>query len=217
MSAIRTAALALALSATPAAAADLSWSAMTGWQDGWAFRGGGTVSRLVPDLPLGIGFSAGLTFMDPGDPWAARRVFINDNAGGTPESSGYAWDLRLDGIWFVRVPHLSEAGVFAGVRYNSFSGRFKFVGDNEDFTVTSDVWGLGAGFRGALPVSPRWSLNFAAGLDWFPVMELYGHSTTFRSSGANVNVNTGYTFQDASAAMNRWSLLPSVLVGASWK
>lgn len=218
MSLHRTVALVLALAAGPASAVDLTWTALTGYQDGLGFRASGTAAKVVRDLPqLGFTLGAGYTSMDPGNAAAARRVFINDATDGTPEKSGYAWDLRLDAIWFVKVAHLADAGPFLGVRRNAFSGRFRYVGGNEDFTIESQAWGVGAGFRGNLPLSPRWCLAFSVGLDWFPVVTLYGHDTSYSSNGEIVNGRNGYTWADASAAVNRWSFLPSLLVGATWR
>ena len=42
----------------------------------------------------------------------------------------------------LRKGKLSHAYVFAGPRYGSFTGNFKFIGGNEDFDVTSSHWGL---------------------------------------------------------------------------
>jgi len=207
----------LALAARPAAAVDLSWSALAGYQDGMGLRLTGTAAHLVKDVPVGLAFGAGFASMDPGNAAAARRVFINDATDGTPQKSGYAWDLRLDAVWFFKVAHLTESGAFFGARRSVFAGRFRYIGGNEDFTVESTAWGVGLGFRGAIPLSTRWSLAFAAGLDWFPVLTLYGHDASYSSNGAIVNQRNNYTWADASSAINRPSLLPSLMVGASWR
>jgi len=68
-----------------------------------------------------------------------------------------------------------------------------------------------------IPLSARWNLCFALGLDWFPSVTLYGHDTSYSSGGEVVNGIDNYGWSDASAAVNRWRLLPSLMIGASWR
>ena len=210
------------LVAAPARAADLAWTALGGWQGGGVLRLSATASNVVAKLPLSFDLGIGHAFIDPGDAAAARRVFINDATNGTPEKSGGVWDFRADGVWGLKVQGLADVGVSFGLRYSMYSGRFKYVGGNEDFTITSNAWGFGVGARGSLPMSKKLSLTAAVGLDWFPTQTLYGHDASYASDNVNngrTNNATGqpYTWRDADKAVNQPWLLPSLLLGVSWK
>jgi hypothetical protein len=232
MTRIRRAALvaALAAFATPTVtrAADLSWSGLAGYQQGYGLRILGTVSELAPDFPIGFQFGFGYTLRDPGNPAAARAVFINDNTNGTADDMGaHVWDLRADVVWLIRkAGKLENVGIFAGPRYSMFTGRFRFVGGNEDFLVESNSVGVGAGLRGELRLGARWSLAAALGVDWFPKTSIYSHDATYASSGASTNARAKngdaatygyYGWADADRAVNQPKLVPSVLLGVAWR
>ncbi|MBK9515880.1 MAG: hypothetical protein IPO09_00750 [Anaeromyxobacter sp.] len=205
-----------ALGPAPARAIDLGWTALGGWQGGGVLRLTSTATGVVKKLPLSFDVGIGHAFIDPGDAALARRVFINENTNGTPEESGGVWDFRVDGVWGLKVSGLQDAGVFGGVRYSMYSGRFKYVGGNEDFIITSNAWGLGVGARGSLAVNRRWSLTASLGLDWFPTQTVYGHDASYSSNNVN-NGRENFTWSDADRAVNQPWLLPSLLVGVSWR
>jgi hypothetical protein len=205
------------LAAGPARGVDLSVGALLGYQDGFGFRAVGNAAELVRDVPIGVSLGIGYTVMDPGDPAAARSVFINDATDGTPEESGHAWDLRLDVIYFLRLKGVEQFGVFLGPRFSMFSGRFRYVGGNEDFTITADDWGVGTGVRGTIPFSRHWGLALSAGFDWYPSSTLYGHDTTYSSGGTIVNGRNNYTWTTADAAVHQPRFVPSILVGVNWR
>lgn len=210
--------------AAPAAAraVDFSYSAFSGYQDGLGLRLGVTAHELARGLPLSAELSVGYAFRDPGDPVLARQVFINQNQDGTPEKSGHAWDFRLDGIYFLRVPWLSELGLYGGVRHSRFSGDFKYVGGNEDFEVTANQWGFGLGARAGWSVSPTFTLTATVGLDFYPWATIYGHSASYSSDGTVVDGRTNgngvaYTWADADKAVNQPKVVPALLVGVTWR
>lgn len=215
---------ALALPA-PARGAEFSWTALTGYQQGWGNRVTWSVSQLTPDLPLAFQLGAGYTFRDPGSAEESRAVFINDNTNGTAQTlGGHVWDFRADVVWMVsRAAKLENVGFFVGPRYSMFSGRFRFVGGNEDYLVESKAWGLGAGLRGELRFNQSWSLGGAVGVDWFPRTSIYSHDATYGSTGYTVNPrergNTGtyYGWGDADRSVNQPKIVPSILLGVAWR
>ncbi len=208
---------AAAFTARPAAAVDLHYTGYAGYHFGTGVRAEAMARDLLRNVPLGLSLGVGYTLLDPGSPARARQVFINDATDGTPEKHGHFWDVRLDAIWFLRVKHLQSFGVFGGVRHDWFEGRFRFHGGNEDFTVTAHDWGVGLGARGEVPLSRRWALTFSGGLDWYPESTLYGHDTTYSSDGGSTNGRAGYGWGDADRAVNQPRLVPSLLVGITFR
>jgi len=113
-------------------ATDLHLGTDIGFRSGFSFQVKSTVSNLAKGFPFQIRATAAYTWLDPGKPLAARRVFINNNTNGTPEEDGWFWDTRLDILYRVNWFSLKNAYFFAGPRYSWFTGRFDFVGGNED-------------------------------------------------------------------------------------
>jgi hypothetical protein len=209
--------LAAALLCThPARAVELGVSGLVGYQQGFGIRAAGDASQLVKGVPLGLSFSVAYVMMDPGDPAAARSVFINDATNGTPETSGQSWTLGLNLVWNLRVPGVEGFGLVLGPRFSAFSGRFKYVGGNEDFTVTSNEWGVGTGAQCTVPLSRHWGIAVSAGFDWYPSATLYGHDTSYASDGTIVNGRNNYTWASANAAVNQPQFVPSILIGVAW-
>jgi hypothetical protein len=208
--------LAALLAAGPAAAVDLGVSGLLGYQQGFGLRATGEAARLVEGVPLGLSLSVAYVFMDPGNADAARAVFINDATNGTPQTSGGAWTLGLNAILYLRVPGVENFGILLGPRFSAFSGRFRYVGGNEDFYVTTDEWGLGTGVSCSVPLSRHWGIAVSAGFDWYPSATLYGHDTSYSTSGLVVNGKHAYVWADANAAVNQPQYVPSILIGVSW-
>jgi len=206
----------IAVGAAPAHGAEYSVNGLVGYQDGVGFRLSGAAAGLIKNAPLGLSLGVGYVIVDPGDPAAARAIFINDATDGTPEKSGHAWDLRLDVLYYLHLSGLEQFGVFLGPRYSLFAGRFHYVGGNEDFTVTSNDWGVGVGARGTVPLSRHWGLALSAGFDWYPSSTLYGHDTSYSSNGTIVNGRNDYTWTNADAAIGQPRFVPSILIGVSW-
>jgi hypothetical protein len=197
-------------------AADLGVTGLLGYQQGFGIRATGEAADLVAGAPIGLTLSVAYVLMDPGNPDAARSVFINDATNGTPETSGHAWTLGLNAVWYLRVPGVERFGLVLGPRFTTFSGRFHYVGGNEDFYVTTDEWGVGTGAQCSVPLSPHWGLAVSVGFDWYPAASLYGHDTSYSTGGTIVNGKHAYTWADANAAVNQPEFVPSLMIGVSW-
>lgn len=200
-----------------ATALDLGATGMLGYQQGFGIRATGEAARLIQDAPLGLSFSIAYVFVDPGNAQAARSIFINEATNGTPETSGQTWTLALNAIWYLLVPGVEDFGIVLGPRFSAFSGRFKYVGGNEDFSVTAEEWGVGTGVQCNVPLSPHWGIAISAGFDWYPSATLYGHDTSYSTNGTIVNGNNAYTWADANSAVNQPQYVPSILIGVSWR
>lgn len=83
----------------------------TGFQNGFAGQVFIEVEEFAEGFPLTLRLRAGYTAVEPGDPLAARRVFINDATNGTPEESGRTLDFGMDGLYPLRPGVLLYGGV----------------------------------------------------------------------------------------------------------
>jgi hypothetical protein len=193
--------------------AEFSLGAQAGYAGGASARVSAKVGDFAQGFPLAVEVALGYISRDPGDPLAARRIFINDNTNGTPESSGWDWNVRLDFMYKVHMLGLQDVSLFAGPRYSLFTGDFVYVGGNEDFEVTTNQWGLGVGAKASFPMSKKVNFTVEAGFDYYFSSTLYGHDTSYSPDGVTVNGNHDYTYQDADTAINQPKFLPSVMLG----
>ncbi len=200
-------------------AADHSAELQVGYSRGFGVLLSSTVSGFAEGFPLDLRYGVGYTSLDPGDPLAARRIFINDGNNGTPTESGRTWDLRFDLIYDLEFFKKAETFAFAGPRYSRFTGSFRYVGGNEEFDVTSRQWGIGGGVEShhRLLDNEKVVLVVSAMLDYYLEAPLNGHDTSYRPGGGDVNARRNYTFADADGAIRQPKLVPRIMVGVSRK
>jgi len=198
-------------------AAQFSTGVQAGFNGGLSFRASGMVAEFARGFPLGLELGVGHTRYDPGDPAAARKIFINDATNGTPEKSGWAWDLRFDFLYDVNLLQASKLYLYGGVRYSMFTANFSFIGGNEDFDVTSSQWGLGLGAKGLFAVSNSIDFSVAAGFDNYFKNTLKGHDTSYSPDGLDVNGRNDYTFEDADQAVNQPGFQPLFMIGVAYR
>jgi hypothetical protein len=201
----------------PSEAAEFSTSVQAGYNGGLSFRASGMVAEFARGFPLGLELGVGHTRYDPGDPAAARKIFINDATNGTPEKSGWAWDLRFDFLYNVNLLQSSKLYLYGGVRYSMFTANFRYIGGNEDFDVTSNMWGLGLGAKGMFAVSNRIDFSVTAGFDTYFKNTLKGHDTSYSPDGLDVNGRNDYTFADADQAVNQPGFQPLFMIGVAYR
>jgi hypothetical protein len=210
--------LALATLPSPAHAAPRSFVvASAGYNGGPGGYLGFTLRDFAEGMPMGLRFGVGYSGADPGDPWAARRVFINDNANGTPESNGRRWDYRLDGVWRTHRGPFDRLDIVAGPRLSRFSAQFDFVGGNEYFNVVTTQWGLGLGGEASFRMSDRADFVAGTGLDYFFNAKLSGHDTSYSPDGSALNRTGDYTWADADAAIHQPKLTPRLMFGVQYR
>jgi len=196
--------------------AHFSAGLLMGYSSGFSIQGYGLVSNFAEGFPLRARLGLGYVATEPGDALAARRIFINDATNGIPEESGRTWALKLDVQYPVSLLSMERAFLFGGLRYARFTGNFKFVGGNEDFDVTSNHWGLGAGLESYFMVSPRFDMVLTAGLDYFFSSSLSGHDTSYSPEGEDQNPRNDYTYSDADAAIGQPKLDPVLMLGFAY-
>ena len=160
-------------------------------------------SDLAPGLPLDLRVGVGYASVNPGDPVAARHIFINDATNGVPQRSGRKWDYSLDVVLPLKGFLSSGTYIYAGPRYSRFTANFKYVGGNEDFDVRSNQWGFGVGLGSQFVISPRFALVIASGVDYLSMAELDGHDTSYSPNGETGNERDDYTFADADEAIDQ--------------
>jgi hypothetical protein len=205
------------LVSTAALGADLSSSVMAGYKGGLSMRGGVMVSNFAQEFPLAMEFSIGRSWMDPGNPLLARKVFINDATDGTPEESGGQWDFRLDFLYRLKLANLSNLYVYAGVRHSMFTATFEFVGGNEFFDITTNQWGIGAGLRGWFPMGRSVDLTVAVGADQYFAAPIGGHDTTYGPDGEHVSPRQGYNYDSADEAVAQPKFQPVAMIGIAFR
>lgn len=202
--ALRNLILVLTLLAAPAALAGGFHTGLNaGYTGGLGVHATGTFTDFTRDLPLSARFTLGYNSASAGDPYAARRVFINDNTNGDPEKSASTWQFRFD----LMFPALRVGGhqlhLFVGPRYARYTANFNYVGGNENFDVTSSPWGAGAGLEGRFVVSERTDFVLQAGFDWYGEAKIAGHDTAYLPSGDHVNPRNDYDYSSADDAIDQ--------------
>ena len=197
------------ISVRPAVAAEVHTGAQFGAVGGLGGDLYLEVADFAQDLPVDLRIGFEYQARDAGDPMAARRVFINNNTNGTPESSASAWGARLDLVWPLDI--VPNVYAFGGPRWASFTSSFEYIGGDENFDVVSSHWGWGGGLEGRYPISPSASFVLGGGLDWFLGSELDGHDTIYSPDLDPVNGREDYEYSDADDAVNQprfeWRLL----------
>ena len=187
-----------------------------GYRAGFGIQASGMVSDFTPSFPARLRLGLGYTSLDAGEPLEARSVFINDATNGVPQEKGHTWGLAHDGLDPVRLLSLQRSFSFGGLRYSRINGNFRFIGGNEDFDVTSNHWGLGAGLDTYIGLGRRVDFVLSAGLDYFISSTLSGHDTSYDPDGYAVNPRNEYTYSDADAAVGQPKFEPLFMLGLNY-
>jgi opacity protein-like surface antigen len=197
-------------------AARVSLGVQAGLRAGIGVEGNAMVKDFAEGFPMALRLAAGYSRREAGKADDARRIFINDNTGGTPEEKAWLWDLRLDFMYDFGWSSSADIYVTGGVRYSMFTANFKFVDGNEDFDVTSNQWGLGAGLEGYFNITQKLQFVVSGGVDYYFPSTLKGHDTEYNPDGDDVNPRDDYTYDDADDAVNQLSWEPRALIGLSY-
>ena len=186
-----------------------------GWNVGPGLDASGTFADFTRDVPLSARLTVGYHGVEAGDPYAARRVFINDNTNGDPRKSATAWLFRFDLMFPAFRLGGQQVHAFAGPRHARHSANFDYVGGNESFDVTSNPWGLGVGAESRFAMGDATSFFAQAGFDWYAKAKLAGHDTAYLPSGDHVNPRDGYGWSDADGAIGqpRWEIVAMMGIG----
>ena len=201
----------------------ISAGILTGYNRGYGIQANLSLNSLTSELPFGLRFGAGYTFLNPGNSADARRIFINNATNGTPEKSGRSIDYRLDFLFPKSIFGLKHSYIIVGPRGSSFKGNFKYVGGNEEFDVVSSQWGLGGGVESHFNMSQNLDLVIALGLDYYLPSTLHGHDTSYSPDNDNVNPrndnendDTPFTYKDANEAICQPSFMPFAMIGVTF-
>jgi len=205
--------LLLALASGGAGAGEFAAGLHAGYNAGVGFQGSGTFLNFTRDVPLSARFTLGYHWTSAGDPYAARRIFINNNTNGSPEKSANLWMMRFDLLFPVFDLGSQKMYFFGGARHGRYTANFNYVGGNENFDVKSNPWGLGLGFETWFAIGETTDFVAQLGVDYFGKSALQGHDTTYMPSGDDVNPREDYTYEDADAAIDQpgWEML--VMIG----
>lgn len=163
------------------------------------FSSGKFLSLKKTESRIGIGVS----FPDPGNPALARKVFINDATNGIPEEKGRVYNFRFDLIKPLKLKIYPLSKFYFGIRYTMFKGMFKYAGGNEEFSITSNNFGIGIGTEHFFRLTKKRFFKITTGVDYFFPSGIHGHDTTYYNSGDNINPRKSYTYSDADSAVNQ--------------
>jgi hypothetical protein len=169
--------------------------------------------HFTRDVPLSARFALGYFGSNPGNPYDARHIFINDNNNGTPQKDGHHWQFRFDLVFPTIKIGPQQLEAFAGVRHARFKAHYEFVGGNEVWDITSNPWGLGFGIETAFATSLNSALVLTLGVDRYFDSTLDGHDTAYSPDGNHVNPRDDYTYDDAKAAVDPPSTELLALIG----
>lgn len=193
-----------------------SMGVLFGYTGGFGINITGTISEFSYDIPLSVRFGVGYNIREAGNPWDARRIFINDNSDGDPAESAHSFDLRLDFIYPVQLFSLRQSFLYAGPRYSMHTSTFEFVGGNEFFDISTSQFGLGAGLETYFGISPNLNLVFSGGIDYYFDAQIGGHDSAYNPDGTDVSGREDYAYQDADEAINQPKYEFRFLVGLSF-
>ncbi len=200
-----------------------SGEVLTGYNRGLGLLTNVTASNFAPEFPFKLRFGLGYTFLNPGDAFDARRIFINNNTNGTPEKHGRSIDLRLDLLVSKTVFNINHSYLVFGPRFSAFKGDFKYVGGNEDFEVKSRQWGIGAGIENHFKMTNTLGLVIAYGLDFYAPSTLTGHDTSYSPDNDNINPTRDnrnddvyFIYKDANRAIRQPEFMPYLMLGVSF-
>jgi len=197
-------------------AARFSAGFQAGYRGGVGAEVNGMVADFAKGFPMALRVAVGYSVREPGNANDARRIFINDATNGTPEESGRFWDYRFDLMYDTGWHSSADIYVTGGVRYSQFTGNFKFIGGNEDFDVTSNQWGIGAGLEGYFDITSKLQFVLGGGIDYFFNSTLKGHDTEYSPDGDDVNPRHDYTYEEANRAINQPKWVGRALIGLSY-
>jgi len=184
-----------------------------GTSGGLGVQATGTLANFTRDLPLSLRIGIGYHTGNAGDPYAARRVFINDNTNGTAEDSAHQWQFRVDLLYPVIKLRTQEIFLFAGPRHARYTANFNYVGGNENFDVKASPWGAGLGLETRFAINDKTSFLLQLGVDYYQDVELAGHDTVYTPEGDHINPRDGYDYSDADDAIDQPSLEVLAMMG----
>ncbi len=187
----------------------------TGFDNGAGVSVFGTLKQFLSRSHLDLKVSVGMSWMNPGNAALARKIFINNATNGVPETTGRSLNFRIDVSHPLNIKFLPNPRYYLGFRHSKFTGRFKYVGGNEDFNITSDPWGVGGGIETYFPMNRKLNFHITAGMDYFFSSHLQGHDTTYYPNNENVNSRKSYTYSDADSAINQPGLAFRLMAGIS--
>lgn len=188
------------------------------------YSGGGAIGRISffqinKKFPLAIDLAFGYFYQtDSGNAEGARKIFINDNTGGTIEKDGSLKVLSLNLKYPLSHKRGTRLYIYGGPRYVRYTAHYAFIGNNEAFDVYSNPWGIGGGLELHVPVNKKWFLSLNAGVDSYFKSKIEGHAKYYYTpDGVDENPRNDYTYSDADEAVNQPKIVVKVLLGIHYR
>ncbi len=177
------------------------------------------VENLNQGIPLSFGIRLGYSYQfDSGNAEDARKIFINDNTGGTIQKFGSSILLAADLRYRLYQNENLALRLFGGPRGALYQAHYAYLGDNEDFDVRSNQGGAGAGVQVVIPINQQASLTMSAGIDYYFPATLQGHGQfLYNPESIDDNPRNDYGWEDADAAVNQPGISTPAYFGIRWK
>lgn len=181
----------------------------TGFQNGYGVGLHTGLYNLDTQVP--VGFNGGFFWSyqsNPGNANEARKIFINDNEGGTVEESGSSFLFYMNGLYDFYSYKTIDLLAYFGPRYNFYRAHFTFIGDNEDFTVKTNQFGFGFGIQPVVKVSKKVFIHLNIGVDFFFASRIEAHGEFYYNPDSQddnpraAENNKDYTYSDANKSIN---------------
>jgi hypothetical protein len=186
----------------PIKAGELATGALVGYNGGPGILLN-TMITPSDDLPITFRLGAGYTFINPGDAVTARNVFVHDSTDSTASKHGSVQDFRFDFLYRANWFLLDKMFIYAGPRYQHYSGLFDFPNSQESFNVKGVQWGIGIGFEAYFKVSEKMELVIRNGFDHYFPNTLSSLDTVYSPNGDDINPKGRYSYNDANEAITQ--------------
>ena len=209
--------LTVILLSIPLRAGGLSLGIIAGYNGGTNVQFSGEIAPFAKGFPFGVQVSIARISLNPGIPLDARKIFINDATNGDPEKFGNIWDFRFDFPYQIKKFKKTNTSIFLGPRYSMFTGRFNFIGGNEDFDVRTNMWGAGAGIKSQFEITEHLDLVISGGADYYQKSSIYAHGTTYSPDGEHIDSRKDFEYKDANAAINQPLYKFHTLIGFQYR
>ena len=168
---------------------------MTGYTGGFGINLYGTISEFSYDTPLSVRFGGGYNIREAGNPWDARKIFINDNTNGDPAESAHSFDLRLDFAYPVNLFSIRKSLLKLDQDILCIHPHLNLLAAMNFLILQLHNSDLVQDLETYFGISPNLSLVFSGGFDYYFDAQIGGHDSAYNPDGTDVSGREDYTYR----------------------